>query len=399
MRIMIVTDQYPPQVGGVPTVTQELAVNFAARGHQVWVVAPSYGARDVDLLKQKVDVYRFFSFEWPVGGLRIPFLPFLPISNLLKKANPDIIHIHTPVVLGNITQLLADGLRKPVIVTHHHLPITVSYTLANEPLTSKYFNNIIHSYLVHFYNRCDYVTAPTATALNLLYEHGLRVPAQVISNGVDLKKFTPGKGDERLRQRLNLPQSCPIGLHVNRLSYEKRLDVLLDAFAKISGNGHLVIGGTGVAEAGLRAQARQLNISDRVTFLGFVQDADLHPLHQLAYVFVNPSEAELQSISMMKAMACGLPVIASDSYALPELAHHGENGFVFQRGNSDELAHYLDILLAEPALRAQMGAKSLQIIAEHDIERILDQWETLYEHLANEFTDAKERNKFTTAHL
>ncbi len=130
-----------------------------------------------------------------------------------------------------------------------------------------------------------------------------------------------------------------------------------------------------------------------------MQDADLHPLHQLADVFVNPSEAELQSISMMKAMACGLPVIASDSYALPELAHHGENGFVFQRGNSDELAHYLDILLAEPALRAQMGAKSLQIIAEHDIERILDQWEALYEHLANEFTDAKERNKFTTAHL
>jgi glycosyltransferase involved in cell wall biosynthesis len=121
-------------------------------------------------------------------------------------------------------------------------------------------------------------------------------------------------------------------------------------------------------------------------------------LHQLAHVFVNPSVAELQSIAMMKAMACGLPIIASDSYALPELAHHGENGFVFQSGNSDELTRYLDILLAEPALRAQMGAKSLQIIAEHDIERILDQWETLYEQLANEFADAKERNKYTTAH-
>jgi glycosyltransferase involved in cell wall biosynthesis len=399
MRIMIVTDQYPPQVGGVPTVTQDLAINFADRGHQVWVVAPSYGPRDVNSLEQKVGVYRFFSFEWPVGGLRIPFLPFLPISNLLKKANPDIIHIHTPVVLGNITQLLASGLRKPVIVTHHHLPITVSYTLTNEPLTSKYFSNIIHSYFVHFYNRCDYVTGPTATALNLLYEHGLRVPGQVISNGVDLKKFTPGKGDERLRQRFNLPQGRPIVLHVNRLSYEKRIDVLIDAFAKMSGNGHLVIGGTGVAEADLRAQVRQLNLNDRVTFLGFVQDADLHPLHQLADVFVNPSEAELQSISMMKAMACGLPVIASDSYALPELAHHGENGFVFQHGNSNELAHYLDIFLAKPALRAQMGAKSLQIIAEHDIERILDQWEALYEHLANEFTEAKDRNKFTAAHL
>jgi glycosyltransferase involved in cell wall biosynthesis len=397
MRIMIVTDQYPPQVGGVPTATQELGVHLADRGHQVWVVAPSYGTEDIDPLEQKVSVYRFLSFQWPTGGLRIPFFPVASISHLLKKADPDIIHIHTPVVLGNIAQLLAGALRKPVIVTHHHLPITVSYTLTNEPFTSKRFSNIIYSYLVHFYKRCDYVTAPTVTALNLLYEHGLSIPGQVISNGVDLKKFTPGAGDEHLRQRFNLPKDRPIILLVNRLSHEKRINVLLDAAAKISGNGHIVIGGTGPAETSLRRQVRQLNISDRVTFLGFVQDADLRALHQLADVFVNPSVAELQSIAMMKAMACGLPIIASDSYALPELACHGENGFVFQSGNSDELARYLDILLAEPALRAQMGAKSLQIIAEHDIERILDQWETLYEQLANEFADAKARNKYTTA--
>jgi 1,2-diacylglycerol 3-alpha-glucosyltransferase len=392
MRIMIVTDQYPPQVGGVPTVTQELAVNFARRGHQVWLVAPSYSRGDVDHLEQQVAVYRFFSFQWPAGGARISFLPFISILNLLKKADPEIIHVHTPVVLGNVAQLLASVLHKPVIATHHHLPITV-YTLANKPLTSKYFSKLMHSYFVHFYNRFDYVTAPTATALNLLYEHGLCAPARVISNGVDLKKFTPGKADEHIRQGFNLPQGRPIVLYVNRLSYEKRIDVLLNAVAKMTGDGHVLIGGSGVAEASLRAQAEQLNISDRVTFLGFVHDADLPSLYRLADVFVNPSEAELQSIAMMKAMACGLPVIAADSYALPELAHHGENGFVFHPGNSDELAHYLDIILAEPALRAQMGVKSLQIIAEHDSEWVLDQWEVLYWRLANEFSEAKERKK------
>ena len=59
MRIMIVTDQYPPMVGGVPTVTRGLATDFANRGHQVAVVAPSYGARDVRRLEQKVRIYRF----------------------------------------------------------------------------------------------------------------------------------------------------------------------------------------------------------------------------------------------------------------------------------------------------------------------------------------------------
>src|SRR5260370_18304690 len=134
MRIMIVTDQYPPMVGGVPAVTHDLAVDFANRGHQVWVVAPSYGARDVRRVEQKVRVYRFSSFEWPTyEGLRIPFLPFVPLRNLLKKADPDIIHSHSPAVLGNIAQILASGLHKPVIVTNHYLPINMRRSLSAYP--------------------------------------------------------------------------------------------------------------------------------------------------------------------------------------------------------------------------------------------------------------------------
>jgi glycosyltransferase involved in cell wall biosynthesis len=392
MRIMIVTDQYPPLVGGVPTVTHGLAVDFADRGHQVWVVAPSYGTRDIRHLDHKVRVYRFSSFAWPTyEGLRIPFLPFVPLRNLLKKADPDIIHIHSPVVLGNIAQILAGGLHKPVIATNHYLPINVSRSLTADPLISKHFSKITYSYLVHFCNRCEYVTAPTSTALNLLYEHGLRAPARVISNGIDLKKFTPGKRDESLLQRYNLPVGRPLALHVNRLHYEKRVDVLLDAAAKMSGNGHIAIVGSGPAWAELRAQAEQLHLDDRVTFLGYVRDADLLGLRRLSDVFVIPSEADLQSLATMEAMACGLPVIAANAYALPELVHHGENGFVFQPGNSAELAGYLDLLLADPSLRAPMGAKSLEIIAKHDRMQVLGQWETLYRRLANEFVEAKER--------
>ena len=391
MRIMIVTDQYPPMVGGVPTVTHGLAVDFANRGHQVWVVAPSYCSRDIRRIEQQVRVYRYSSFEWPgYEGQRIPFLPLVPFRNLLKKADPDIIHIHSPIVLGNLAQLLAGGLRKPVIATNHFLPINVSRSLTADPLISKHFSKITYSYLVYFCNRCEYVTAPTVTALNLLYEHGLRAPAQAISNGIDLKKFSPGKPNEHLRQRFDLPEGRPLALHVNRLSYEKRVDVLLVAAAKMSSNGYIVIAGSGPDEADLHAQAEQMNLGDRVKFLGYVRDADLLGLRRLADVFVIPSEGDLQSLATMEAMACGLPVIAANSYALPELAHHEENGFVFEPGNSDELAGYLDTLLSDPVLRAQMGTKSLEIIAKHDRVQVLDQWERLYRRLANEFIESKE---------
>jgi phosphatidylinositol alpha 1,6-mannosyltransferase len=392
MRIMIVTDQYPPMVGGVPTVTHGLAHDFAERGHQVLVVAPSQGARDVRRLEQKVRVYRFSSFDWPTyEGLRIPFIPFIPIRNLLKKSDPHIIHIHSPVVLGNIAQLLAGGLRKPVIATNHFLPINMSRSLTADPLLSKPFSNITYTYLVQFCNRCEYVTAPTATALNLLYEHGLRAPAGVISNGIDLKKFSPGERSDQIREKFNLPLDRPLALHVNRLSEEKRVDVLLDAAAKMTGNGYIALAGSGPAEAELRAQAERLHLSDRLAFLGYVRDADLLALRRSSELFVIPSEADLQSLATMEAMACGLPVIAANSYALPELAHHNENGYVFQPGNSDELASYLDTLLADAPLRAQMGQKSLEIIAKHDRVQVLDQWESLYRRLSDEFIEARQR--------
>ena len=392
MHIMIVTDQYPPMIGGVPTVTHNLALNFVERGHQVWVVAPSYGMRDARRLERGVRVYRFSSFEWPsYKELRIPFLPFMPVRNLIKKSEPDIIHIHSPVVLGNIAQLLAGGLRKPVIATNHYLPINMSRSLTSDSLIGKHFSNVSYSYLVNFCNRCEYVTAPTMTALQLLYDHGLRAPAKAISNGIDLTKFTPGERDPSIRQRFKLPDDKQLILHINRLSEEKRVNVLIDAVAKMRSNAHVALVSTGPAEAELRAQVAQLGVEDRVSFLGYVREADLLALRRSSDIFVIPSEADLQSLATMEAMACGLPVVAANAYALPELVHHEKNGFLFKRGDSDDMAYYMDVLLEDAELRARMGAESLKIIAKHDRIQVLDQWEEIYHRLSLEFLEAKVR--------
>jgi len=381
-------------VGGVPTVTRQLAEDLASRGHRVWVAAPNYGGRNSYRIEQKVRVYRFSSFEWPTyEDLRIAFLPFLPMRKLLKKADPDVIHIHSPVILGNIAQILSGGLRKPVIATNHYLPLNMSRMLTNDPIFGKPFSSVSYSYLVHFCNRCEYVTAPTITALNLLYEHGLRAPARAISNGIDLSTFCPGSKDEKLRQRLRLPADRPIILSVNRLSDEKRIDVLIDALAKMSSTAHLAIASSGPAEAELRARVDELGIGDRVTFLGFVDEADLVGLYRLADIFGIASEADLQSLTTMNAMACRLPVVAANAYALPELVHHQENGFLFPRGNSEEMAKYFDLLLSNASLRQEMGTKGLEIISTHERVKILEEWETLYRRLANEFIEAKERRQ------
>lgn len=395
MQIMIVTDQYPPTVGGVPTVTHGLANALAERGHVVSVVAPSYGTRDIRRTEDKVRVYRFSSFEWPTyKDLHIPFLPFVPFHNLIKRLEPDILHIHSPIVLGNIAQFLANGLGKPMVVTNHYLPINMSRSLVDDPILGKPLSNLTYGYLVHFCNTCQYVTAPTQTALDLLYEHGLHAPARAISNGINLRVFTPGERDEELLRRFGLPTDRPLALHVNRLSEEKRVNVLLDATAKLQSDTHIVLVGTGPAAEELREQTRNLGLEGRVSFLGFVRDEDLLPLRRSCDFFVIPSVADLQSLATMEAMACGLPVIAANAYALPELAHHNENGFLFEPGDSDELARDIDLLAGDGELRARMGAASLGIIAHHDCEKVLTEWEEIYQCLADEFQEKRRRRQF-----
>jgi glycosyltransferase involved in cell wall biosynthesis len=208
-----------------------------------------------------------------------------------------------------------------------------------------------------------------------------------------LQKFTPGGRDAQLLQRFGLPADRPLLLHVNRLSEEKRVDVLLDAVAKMKTDAHLALVSTGPAEADLRLQVKRLDIVNRVSFLGFVSDADLLVLRRSADLFVIPSEADLQSLSTMEAMACGLAVIAANAYALPELVHHEENGLLFEPGNSDELAQKIDLLLNDRDRRTRMGEQSLKIIAKHDRIKVLEQWEETYHQIAVEFKENKERRK------
>jgi glycosyltransferase involved in cell wall biosynthesis len=379
MRIVVVTEQYLPMVGGVATVTQHLSQDLAAAGHQVWVFAPSEGHYNEDTEQGPVHVHRFSSFEWPTyDGQRIAFPPLAPLRRLLRAIDPDVVHIHSPIVLGNLAQLLASSMHVPVVATNHYMPINMSPSLSSDPLLGKKFESLAYSYLISFYNRCDFVTAPTATALDLLKAHGLRAPSRPVSNGIDLQQFCPRPRDEALRRRLSLPADRPLILYVGRISPEKRVNIVLDALVQLRHPAHLVVGGGGPALPELEERASSLGIGRRVTFLGRVADEDLIPLYRLADVFVMPSVAELQSVAALEALAVGLPVVAADAGALPELVHDGENGFLFTPDDSAALAERLARLVSDADLRGRMSENALAVARRHDRRRVLDEWQDVY---------------------
>jgi glycosyltransferase involved in cell wall biosynthesis len=380
MRILIASDQYPPMVGGVPTVTRSLAAGLAGRGHAVAVLAPAQGWRPGTGSDGAAQVHYLGSVPWPwYAGARLARVPVRALAGLMGAFRPDVVHVHSPLVLGVLARRRAARLGAPVVYTNHYLPVNVSPSAGRPP---RALDAAFYACVVGFANRCSEVTAPSATALRLLADRGLRAPSRVISNGADLGTFAPGPADERLRDRYRLPRDRPLILTVSRLSPEKRIPVLLAAAARLTGPGHLVIAGTGPQQSRLRAEALRGGLAGRVSFLGFVPGADLPGLYRLADVFAIASEAELQGLSTMDAMASALPVVAPDAGALAELVADGRNGFLVGAGRADQMAARLDALTASPALRAAMAAESVRRIRGHDRRLALAEWESLYGALA-----------------
>ncbi len=399
MRILMVSDQYAPMIGGVPTVTRALATGLAGRGHAVAVLAPSPDrrgsaspatsgtGRDGPGSGQdgpdgpgsgrlgQARVRYLPSAAWPFyDGMRLAS-PGAARRAMAASRRPDVVHIHCPLTLGATALISARRRRIPVVYTNHYLPVNVRPSARATPAA---FDDAFYRLLLGFANRCSYVTAPTATALELLRGRGLRVPSRVISNGVDTARYCPGPPDEQVRARYGLRRDRPVILSVGRLSPEKGLDVLIDAAAALRCPAQVAIAGTGPQEAQLRARAARLGLAGRVTFLGFVPDADLPAVYRLADMFAIASGAELQSLTTLAAMAAGLPVVAAAAGALAELVRHGSTGLLFTPGDAAGLAARADLLAGDAGLRRDLAAAALQVAGTHERRRTLAEWERLY---------------------
>ena len=152
--------------------------------------------------------------------------------------------------------------------------------------------------------------------------------------------------------------------------------------ARADVDAHLVITGSGPQTGALHALSRTLGLEADVTFTGYLEDEAYPRVHGLADCFINAGIAELQSIVALEALASGLPLLASNAAALPELVREGSNGYLFEPSDIEGLARRLVSVLREPARCREMGAVSRQIAAEHDIDRTTELYESHYRRIA-----------------
>lgn len=328
MRLAIFTDSYYPYVSGVVNSIAGSVKELRALNHQVYIFAPRYPCSCED----EEGIFRFPSVRPPTNpdySIAIPF--FWGLGRTLRNLKIDLIHVHSPFIMGRVGVTQARRLGVPVVFTYHtlydqyvhYVPISPEIT---RRLTVKWTRNFCHC--------CDRVIVPTPRVKELLRAQGVKAPIEVLPTGVDIKRFGEGDG-QKFRRQYRIPASALMLLFVGRLAKEKNVDFLLRAFAYllkeiVKGEKEifLVIVARGPEEEHLKELASLLGVRERVIFTGQLVGEDLVNSYHAADLFVFPSVTETQGLVVVEAMAAGLPVVALDAFGVGDLVSHGEDGWL-----------------------------------------------------------------------
>ncbi|WP_405709188.1 glycosyltransferase [Streptomyces xanthophaeus] len=179
------------------------------------------------------------------------------------------------------------------------------------------------------------------------------------------------------------PRTAKVVASVGRLAFEKGVDLLLDAWADAAPQHPdwvLRIYGAGVEETALRAHCTSLGLDDSVEWMGSTDDV-LGALRG-ASVFAQASRAEGFPITLLEAMAAGVPAAAFDcAPGVREIVRHGEDGLLARLGNTMELAGHLRVLMADAELRDRLGDAAFESVKRFSSTEITDRWEALFAFL------------------
>ena len=317
--------------------------------------------------------------DFAAAGLEVVFLEkrlgfdprmFWRVAGVLRRIRPDLVHTHRPVLQYALPSLLGRFRTRTVHTVHN---------VAGREVTGR------GSKLGHWLAiRAGIapVAICQAVADSVLDVYGVP-PRAVIPNGIPVAAFSaPRVRRGAWRAGLGLPDDAVIFTCVARLSAQKNVGALLQAFAGVRGGGatRLLLCGDGEERRPLELEARRLGLGERVRFLG--SRTDVPEVLGASDVFVLPSLYEGHPLSVMEAMAAGLPVIATAVGGVPEVVRAGETGLLVQPGGVAALAAAMERLAGDAAERGRLGRRGAQVAAARfDVAHMAAAYDRLYQAL------------------
>lgn len=387
MRILITNDQHWPMRSGCAQASRTLALGLAARGHEVLVVAPSQTRHNCTDHDTNYDIVRIRSFKFR-NNLRVSVVLDREVRRVISDFQPDIVHVHTQLTLGLAVLRAATKMGIPVVATNHVMPINIIENIRGMSRLSRPFSYIWNEYGNLLYRGASRIVMPTESALKLFNVDRLEAPVLAISNGINLDQFKPKKAPDYIYEKFGIPTDKNIIAYLGRIDNEKHIHILVEAFAKLREekyrDTHLLLVGTGNAVDTLQGLVDELGLTKHVTFTGVVSEKDWPLLHRVSSIYVMPSPAELQSLSMLEAMASGKPIVSVDAGALSELCRHDENGYLVHVDDDSGITRALKMILDNPKRMKDFGKRSREIAEMHDEKKIIPKFIRLYRKVIRE---------------
>jgi phosphatidylinositol alpha 1,6-mannosyltransferase len=306
-------------------------------------------------------------WSFPVPGyealdMRVPSLT--QVLAFVEREHPEVIHVATPGPVGLCGLAAAKTLGLPLVGSYHTELGPYALQLTRDLLVAEAFDR----YVEWFYRQCSLVLGPTAAVADALAQKGMTT--SVWGRGVDTARFTPARRDEALRVRL-LGDGNVLLLFVGRLSTEKRVEVLLEAFARLQAampGARLVLAGGGPSRAGFEEKA-----PPGTTFLGELHGDELATLYASADAFCFPSTTDTFGQVMLEAAASGLPAAAAAAGGALELVQDGRTGLLAPPDDPIALAAAIRELSAFPERRRRFGQAARAAALERTWQRSFDE--------------------------
>lgn len=374
MRIAMLSDSYYPSRDGVVTSIATIRRSLESLGHEVWIVAPDPG-EDLRTEDDHVLWIRSVGFRM-YKGYYVPVLPSADCSRM-HALDLDILHVHGVATMTIRGLVLAHYLKIPVVMTFHTMVEELVQRYSPVKIPQGRIKTLVWIYLNRIMKKMDAVIAPTEAIGREIAGHSPDIRLlRAIPTGVNTSVFRPGLDKGRFIEKYGLGDGKKI-IFVGRLSFEKEIDMAIRAIRDL-GCASLIVAGTGPQKEELEELVRKLGLEDRVKFLGFVPDEDLPYAYAAADVAISCSGFETQGLSVLEAMASGLPCACRNARAFTSVIRDGENGFLFddEEGCTEAIKKALDA--GEDVIESSL-ATAREYSAESSAERTLELYRDVIE--------------------
>ncbi len=295
------------------------------------------------------------------------------VKSLLNENKYKFLHCHSPIG-GVIGRLTGHRFNTKVVYTAHGFHFYKGAPLLNwllyfpiEKLCSWYTDVLVTI------NQEDFALAKKRMrAKKVFYVPGV---------GIDTKKYTVNENaKETKRREIGIPEDAIILLSVGELTKRKNHERIINTFAKINNrNVHYIVVGKGKLKDYLIQKAKELNVLDRFHLLDYRED--IVDLYSMADIFCFPSLMEGLPVSLMEAMAVGLPVVCSDIRGNNDLIDDGKGGFLIRNQDLNDFTSKIELLIEDPFLRNSMGEHNTEKIRKFDSDEVNSKMKFIYQSM------------------